>query len=150
MEAMEGDLGVLVCSYCLALSTDTARLGSWDECPTTSVPFLVLRHLLPPGAFALVFSLACQFFFSPLSPPPSQDPSVHLTDLWASLPTARRPGGPQDPPFQGEGLQEGETLWHLPSGHHSGGLRLQRCVADGIQGMLLSLDPSNWGGWGHC
>lgn len=108
------------------------------------IPLSVLSHLFPPGAFCLGFSSVLPVF-PPLSPPPSQDLSIHMTDLWASLPTARRLGGPQDPPLQGEGLQEGETLWYLPAGHHSGGLRLQRFVADGTQDMLLLLDRSGLG-----
>lgn len=106
---------------------NTASLGAWVECPITPLLFLVLRHFFPIGGACLAFSSVLPVF-PPLHLPPTQDPSIHLIDLWASLPTARRPGGSQDPPLQGEGLQEGETLWHLPTGHHSGGLRLQRCV----------------------
>jgi hypothetical protein len=120
-----------------ALSTDPPSLGAWHDCSISPILFLVLRHFIPTRVLALVFPVWP--VFPPLPLPPFQDPSIHLIDLWAFLPTARRPGGPQDPPLQGEGLQEGEALWHLPAGHHSGRLCLQRCVVDGIQGMLLLL-----------
>ncbi|XP_023557177.1 collagen alpha-1(I) chain-like [Octodon degus] len=58
----------------------------------------------------------------------------------AAAPPARGPRGPQDPPLQGENLQEGETLWHLPPGHHPGGLHLQSLQ------LLLSSEMPGQGG----
>lgn len=136
MEATGGDCWVLASTVTAwALFIDTPSLEPGMSVPSPlhySGPYLLPSY----WGTCLGFSSVVPVF--PLLPLPSfQDPSTHLIDLWAFLPTARRPGGPQDPPLQGEGLQEGETLWHLPAGHHSGRLYLQRCVVDGTQNMLL-------------
>lgn len=92
-----------------------------------------LGHLLPEiGSGLSPLKGLSHLSFSPvlahLSPssPGSFPGLVPRPDHCASPPTARGSGGPQDSPLQGEDLQEGEALWHLPSGHHPRGLHLQR------------------------
>lgn len=106
---------------------DPARCGSLGH---TQLSFL--GHLLPEMGSGLshLKGLSPLVFPSPgllLPESPGSFPSLlPRPDHCASPPTARGSGSPQDSPLQGEDLQEGEALWYLPSGHHPGGLHLQR------------------------
>lgn len=116
------------------LSESHCRLGVW----VTPIVFSFHRRLLPEmgsvpsplkGLPLLLLPVLACFSLSLLALSPGAQP-----DFCASPPTARGPGGPQDSPLQGEDLQEGEALWHLPTGHHPGGLHLQRWVTGGAVG----------------
>lgn len=105
-------------------------LGVWVAPTAVSFP----RNLLPEMASGLLHlkgPLASPSPQSLLTSPQAPDfcpraPGFCLGLTSVSPPTARGSGGPQDSPLQGEDLQEGEALWYLPTGHHSGGLHLQR------------------------